>query len=120
MSRRSTRLARFLDKHGMPQIVSGKFRCRCGAVQCSAQNRTYLHSCAKCGAPYLVLCGGVRKWMRHWQASERTRRYGKPDYREGLHCFECRVNLIEGSKWRCPDCRLRENTRARRRAAGNS
>jgi hypothetical protein len=48
----------------------------------------------------------------------RRRLYGKPEYIEGFHCWECRIRLIDKSrnKWRCVPC-LEKVKWARKRAA---
>ena len=50
-----------------------------------------------------------KKTLRHFNEARRRairrRLYGNPDYIEGVHCWECRVEKIApGQKWRCAKC----------------
>lgn len=49
----------------------------------------------------------------------RRRLYGKPDYREGFHCYDCRVARVDTAtnKWRCKRCNEWNNRVARKRSS---
>jgi 2-hydroxychromene-2-carboxylate isomerase len=50
------------------------------------------------------------------RATLRRRLYGSPEFIEGKHCWNCKVNLVaEGNKWHCANCAAEEAHAARQR-----